>query len=293
MELKSAKGIQNLKGWKVYSIPTDYAFAKSLAYNAREVPKDMPAFYRATFQLQKKGDTFIDLSNWNKGFVYVNGYNIGRYWNIGPQQTLYMPGCWLKEGENEIIILDLASPKEASTRGLCEPILDVLAPGSAYSHRKQGENLDLTGETATLQGVFSPGHGWQQVKFGKPVATRYFCLEALSSYDGNPYAAIAELEILGEDGKNVSRQHWKVVYADSEETDDANNIASNVFDLQESTIWHTNYSKNPTPFPHQIVIDLGELKTITGFSYLPRPEANKTGMIKDYKAYLKESSFKK
>ena len=65
------------------------------------------------------------------------------------------------------------------------------------------------------------------------------------------FAAIAELELLGEDGKPVSRQHWKVIYADSEETDAANNIATNVFDLQESTFWHTNYSSSKPAFPRR------------------------------------------
>jgi beta-galactosidase len=117
-------------------------------------------------------------------------------------------------------------------------------------------------------------------------------LEALNAWDNSDYASIAELEIVGEDGKRLSRQHWKVIYADSEEADDANNIASNVFDLQESTIWHTAYSQIKDKFPHSIVIDLGEEKVVTGFEYLPRMEANKLGMIKDYKVYLKTSPFK-
>ena len=96
----------------------------------------------------------------------------------------------------------------------------------------------------------------------------------------------------GEDGKPLSRQHWKVVYADSEETEVANNIASNVFDLQESTFWHTNYSTTKMKHPHQIVIDLNEEKVITGFSYLPRAESNQTGMIKNYRVYLKLKPFK-
>ena len=121
---------------------------------------------------------------------------------------------------------------------------------------------------------------------------RYFCLEALSPQANDNIAAIAEFDVLGADGKPVSREHWKIRYADSEETDAANNIATNVFDLQESTFWHTNYSSSKPAFPHQIVIDLGEDKVITGFSYLPRAEAGKTGMIKDYKVYLKMQPFK-
>jgi len=292
VELQSSKETKELKGWQVYNIPTDYSFAKDKKYQKSEIVKDQPAFYRATFNLDKAGDTFIDMSKWTKGLVWVNGHAIGRYWQIGPQQTLHMPGCWLKEGENEIIIFDLASPREAVSQGLAEPILDMLTGNGAYAHRKQGENLDLSKETPFYSGTFKSGHGWQHVNFGKSEKTRFFCLESLSSYNNDGFASIAELEILGEDGKPISRQHWKVIYADSEETEEANNIATNVFDLQESTIWHTNYSTNKTKHPHQIVIDLGEDKVISGFSYLPRAEANKTGMIKDYKVYIKMTPFK-
>lgn len=293
VEIKTQAGkVTELKDWQVYSIPVDYEFYASKTFKKGVDSKDVPAYYKATFNLDKVGDTFLDVSTWSKGMAWVNGHAIGRYWEIGPQQTLYVPGCWLKEGANEIIIFDLVSPKEAKITGLRQPILDVLTGSGAYTHRKQGENLDLSNESPIKMDSFKPGHGWQHVTFDKQESVRYFCLEALNSHGGDNYAAIAELEILGEDGKPISRQHWKVIYADSEETDAANNVATNVFDLQESTFWHTNYSSNSLPYPHQIVIDLGEDKTITGFSYLPRAEANKPGMIKDFKVYVKKTPFK-
>ena len=142
-----------------------------------------------------------------------------------------MPGCRLKKGENEVIILDMAGPVQPETAGLQQPILDNLrVHGAAYAHRKVGENLDLSGETPVYKGSFKAGNGWQHVKFGKEVETRFFCLEALNAHDGKDFAAIAELELLGADGKPLSRQHWKDVYSDSEETEEANNIATNVFD---------------------------------------------------------------
>lgn len=293
VELTTDGQTRELKGWQVYNFPVDYDFVKNKQYAKGEVQKDKPAYFKGTFALDKTGDTFLDMRSWSKGMVWVNGYAIGRYWEIGPQQTLYMPGCWLKKGENEIIILDMASPQEAKIEGLRQPILDMLRGNAAFTHRKLGENLDLSGESVFYKGSFKAGNGWQHVKFNKKETIRYFCLEALSSHGGDPYAAMAELEILGEDGKPVSRQHWKVVYADSEETMDANNIASNVFDLQESTFWHTDYTTAKPDFPHQIVIDLGEEKAVTGFSYLPRAEANKPGMIKDYRIYMKLKPFKK
>jgi beta-galactosidase len=293
VELTTDGQTRELKGWQVYNFPVDYDFVKNKQYAKSEVQKDKPAYFKGTFTLDKTGDTFLDMRSWSKGMVWVNGYAIGRYWEIGPQQTLYMPGCWLKKGENEIIILDMASPQEAKIEGVRQPILDMLRGNAAFTHRKLGENLDLSGESVFYKGSFKPGNGWQHVKFNKKETIRYFCLEALSSHGGDPYAAMAELEILGEDGKPVSRQHWKVVYADSEETMDANNIASNVFDLQESTFWHTDYTTAKPDFPHQLVIDLGEEKVVTGFSYLPRAEANKPGMIKDYRIYMKLKPFKK
>ncbi len=292
VELSSDGNTKDLKNWQVFNIPVDYSFAKDKSYKKDSNTQKHPAYYKATFNLANTGDTFLNMSDWSKGLVWVNGHAMGRYWEIGPQQTLYVPGCWLKEGENEIIVFDLASPRATKIEGLRQPILDVLTGNAAYSHRKLGENLDLSNETPFYKSSFKPGNGWLHIKFDKKQNARYFCLEALDSFGGDDYSAIAELEILGEDGKPLSRQHWKVVYADSEETEVANNIASNVFDLQESTFWHTNYSTTKMKHPHQIVIDLNEEKVITGFSYLPRAESNQTGMIKNYRVYLKLKPFK-
>ena len=65
-----------------------------------------PVLYTGSFNLSETGDTFIDMSAWGKGIVFINGKNIGRYWQAGPQQTLYVPGVWLKKGENRIVIFE-------------------------------------------------------------------------------------------------------------------------------------------------------------------------------------------
>lgn len=291
VEIEGKQGKQELKNWQVYNIPLDYEFAKIKSYKTNKKTDGQPAYFKGTFTLDKVGDTFLSMLNWTKGLVWVNGYAIGRFWEIGPQQTLYMPGCWLKKGQNEIVILDLASPVKAEIEGLRKPILDVQKGQGAYAHRKVGECLNLTNEAPIYKGTFKSGNGWQHVKFGKEVDARFFCFEALSSQGDDSYASIAELELLDTDGKPVSRQHWKIIYADSEELDAANNVATNVFDKQESTFWHTNYSSSKPKHPHQIVINLGEDKRITGFSYLPRAESNKTGMVKDFKVYVKLSPF--
>lgn len=83
--------------------------------------------YGATFSLDKVGDTFLDMSGWGKGIVFVNGFNLGRYWKVGPQQTLYLPGCYLKKGENRIVVFEqLNDTKQTELNGVTEPVLDRL-----------------------------------------------------------------------------------------------------------------------------------------------------------------------
>ena len=287
VELVRGKQSAELKNWTVYSFPVDYSFVQDKRYK-NGTAQTMPAYYRTTFRLDKVGDTFLDMSTWGKGMVWVNGLAIGRFWEIGPQQTLFMPGCWLKEGENEIIVLDLKGPEKASIRGLKKPILDWLRNEGASTHRKEGEQLDLSRETPVAEGTFVPGNGWQEVCFDRQSIGRYFCLEALSAQKGKKIAAIAELDVLGADGKPISREKWRIRYADSEETRSGNCTGDKVFDLQESTYWMT-VAKDA--YPHQLVIDLGGDYTVTGFRYLPRAEKGYPGMIKNYRVYVKGEDF--
>lgn len=278
----------DLKNWKVYNLPVDYSFVKEKNYAPLGSEKGA-GFYRATFNLKKTGDTFIDLSGWGKGLVYVNGYAMGRFWDIGPQQTLYMPGCWLKKGKNEIIVFDILGPKEASVAGLDTHIVDQLNLLKPELHRKEGQNLDLMGEKAVKIGSFASRDGYQEVKFDASVTGRYVCLEALSAQDGNESASIAEWYLLGDNGERLSREKWNIVYCSSEEIHSGNKTADKIYDLQESTYWSTG--KKDT-FPHTIVLDLGESQAISGFQYLPRVEQHTPQMIKDYKIYVKGELFK-
>ncbi|RHJ85359.1 beta-galactosidase [Parabacteroides sp. AM08-6] len=287
VELISETSTKELKDWKVYNLPVDYSFVKDKKY-APGKKIEGPAYYRATFNLKKRGDVFLDMQTWGKGMVWVNGIAMGRFWEIGPQQTLFMPGCWLKKGKNEIIVLDLKGPEKATVTGLSKPILDMLRPEAAMTHRKEGENLKLQDEKPIIEGSLKPGNGWQDVKFDTPVKARYFCLEALNAQNGKENAAIAEFYLLDENGKPLSRQHWQIAYADSEETQGGNFTADKIFDLQESTYWSTTYRAK---YPHQVVIDLREDVVISGFRYLPRAEEGYPGMIKDFKAYAKMTPF--
>ena len=77
--------------------------------------------------LNEVGDTFIDMQNWGKGIVFVNGRNIGRYWKVGPQQTLFIPGVWLKKGENQLLIFEqLNDEMQQQVHTVKQPILRKL-----------------------------------------------------------------------------------------------------------------------------------------------------------------------
>ena len=171
----------NLKDWEVYNLEDTYDFYKNMKFQPIGSLKDelgqrIPGCYRATFKVNKPSDTFLNFETWGKGLVYVNGHAMGRIWEIGPQQTLYIPGCWLKKGENEVIVFDIIGPKEVKSEGLSEPLLDQLLVTKPLTHRNEGESLDLSGEQPVLSGSFNSGNGWQERKFGQPVTGRYVCL---------------------------------------------------------------------------------------------------------------------
>lgn len=278
---------KELKNWSVFSFPVTYSFVKDKKYETG-VKQAAPAYYRSTFHLDKVGDTFLNMQTWGKGMVWVNEKAMGRFWKIGPQQTLFMPGCWLKKGENEIIILDLLGPEKAVVSGVKKPILDKLRAETPATHRKEGQVLNLKKEKPVIAGSLHPGNGWQEITFDKPVKGRYFCLESLDAQDGKDLAAVAEFYLLGENGQPLPRQNWRILYADSEKTSGGNFTADKIYDLQESTYWST---KEGDKYPHQMVIDLQEEKAISGFRYLPRAEEGFPGMIKSYKAYVKTDPF--
>ncbi|XP_032140799.1 beta-galactosidase-1-like protein 3 isoform X4 [Sapajus apella] len=100
----------SLEGFTIYSLEMKMSFFERLrSATWRPVPDSHPgpAFYRGTLRAgPSPKDTFLSLLNWNYGFVFINGRNLGRYWNIGPQKTLYLPGAWLHPEDNEVILFE-------------------------------------------------------------------------------------------------------------------------------------------------------------------------------------------
>jgi beta-galactosidase len=257
-------------------------------YAAWANQKPEAGFYKGNFTTSTLQDTYLDVSKWNKGLVWINGNCLGRYWNIGPTQTMLIPGSWLKQGKNEIVVFDLFGNAKPELTFTDQPILDVVNEKQAQTHKKAGQKWQE--QDAYYQGAFENNDKWQNVTF-KPVDARYFCLEALSEQRGQPFTSIAEIVLLDAQGKEIPRTNWKIAYADSEELDGDDGDAANVFDLQYTSIWHTEWQGRSPKTPHQIVIDLGRSYNISGLKLLPRQEGV-NGRIKDYKLYFSAQLFK-
>ena len=279
-----------LKHWVIRTMADDYeAIKAAMASNRKEV-KDNEAivsdggYFKGEFMLKKVGDTFLNFEAFGKGQVWVNGHAMGRIWHIGPQQTLYVPGCWLKKGKNEVIVLDIVGPKaEPIVFGQTEPELNKLNLEKSATHNQPGDKPDLNSATPVAEGQLMAGNGWQTVKFNAPQKGRYVALVARSTQKGDDEVSVAEVYVQDAQGHRLSRESWTVKYSDSEDVLRGNNTADKTFDLQESTYWRT---VRKAKLPHMMVIDLGSEQTVAAFEYLPRAEQGAPGSIKDYQIFV-------
>lgn len=131
--LKNKKGItekvlldgKEIKGWQMFKLPFDNVNVVKPKATAKP-QANVPVLKKGYFTIDKPADTYLDFSNWGKGVVWVNGHNLGRYWEIGPQQTVYVPVEWLKTGRNEIVVFELIKPEQNQLQGIEKPILNVL-----------------------------------------------------------------------------------------------------------------------------------------------------------------------
>ncbi|WP_121202093.1 glycoside hydrolase family 35 protein [Mucilaginibacter gracilis] len=108
--------------WQMYKLP--FASLNGFQFSNEAITGDAPALYKGTFELTHVGDTYLDMRPFGKGFVYLNGHNLGKYWNIGPQQTIYIPAVWLNKGKNQIVVFDELKNGHTSISTLAQSILD-------------------------------------------------------------------------------------------------------------------------------------------------------------------------
>lgn len=109
-------GQQYLFGWTNYPLPLDRLEGLRFALG---LPASFPAFLRGSVEVDQPADTYLALPGWIKGFAWINGFNLGRFWKRGPQKTLFIPGPLLRQGTNELVILEL--------EGLRKPVVELRA----------------------------------------------------------------------------------------------------------------------------------------------------------------------
>ncbi len=112
---------QVLTDFEVYTMPLDNLGKLEFRSIGEDSASDGPVFLKGTFKAES-GECFVNMNGFTKGYVFVNGFNLGRYWNIGPQKALYLPGALLRE-ENEIIVLELEKYSKAEITVQSTPIL--------------------------------------------------------------------------------------------------------------------------------------------------------------------------
>ncbi|MBK6936867.1 MAG: beta-galactosidase [Chitinophagaceae bacterium] len=108
-----------LMNWETFLLPMDEKFIASLKLLKESMNNDSKhcRFFKGEFMLEEMGDTYFDMNRYTRGVLYVNGHNLGRFWNIGPQQRLYCPASFFKKGKNEVIIFDFHQESAESLTG--------------------------------------------------------------------------------------------------------------------------------------------------------------------------------
>ena len=123
--------------WQHFRFPFNDSKGFTYTTNNAQV-KQQPALYKGSFTLTETGDTYLDLSKFGKGVVFLNGHHLGKYWEIGPQQTIYVPAGWLNKGQNEIIVLDLLKQAHTHINALPEPVLNQVTEQQQTAQSSSG-----------------------------------------------------------------------------------------------------------------------------------------------------------
>ena len=92
-------------GYEIFPLSLDEKQLEKIDFSESCSGKS-PAFYKFEFETEELGDTFLDTAGFGKGCAFINGFNLGRFWEIGPQKRLYVPAPLLKKGKNTLIIFE-------------------------------------------------------------------------------------------------------------------------------------------------------------------------------------------
>lgn len=106
-----------LQDWQNFSLP----MSDLSSLHFQKEPCDGPCFFKSSIQVDKPADTYVDTRSLYKGQLWLGDHNLGRFWSIGPQYTLYAPGCWLHPGTNSITVFELNAQKDEKLTSVNHP----------------------------------------------------------------------------------------------------------------------------------------------------------------------------
>lgn len=282
---------QKLKTWTITSLPLYREKVGKLTFSTSII--GVPAFHKGTIHLQYTGDCFLDMSAWGKGAAWVNGHSLGRFWNIGPQQTLYVPAPWLKKGKNEIVIFEMEDTGNRNLQGLKTPILDQVGTDKNQKEKPRRDTSRtpiLDNGDIILEQTLKLDNEWQFFKFPTEQTIRHFCIETLSAYNQDGEACLLEIDMIDDNGTVIDKADWRIVHASSEYTDKHTGIAENLIDGDISSFWHTQLGE-PGKHPHCVIIDMNTIYKVKSIRIRSREGAFLTGRVKDFRIYARPQFF--
>lgn len=279
---------RELTGWRHHRLPLYKLDPGTLKFGPAQ--KGTPAFHRGTFDLTQPGEVFLDTSNWGKGAVWVNGHSLGKFWRIGPQQTLYLPSCWTRAGRNEVVVLEIDDQGTRTLEGLPAPVLNRLQE-PLKPQQRPGRAPVLDPGDLVLTGSFASSADPQTARFAQAATARHLAIEVLSGHDGDVHASIAELEVLDAAGKPLPRKGWRIWYASSEERVKESASAERMIDGKRDTFWHSEWANNSGKHPYVLVIDMGEIQSgLTAVRYTGRTD-RPNGRVNAFRIYARPQFF--
>ena len=280
-----------IEDWTITSLPLYKEDVSKLAFS-NELIEGVPAFHRGSFNLDSIGDTFIDMSSWTKGAVWVNGKSIGKFWNIGPQQTLYVPAPWLKEGENEIVVFTMEDSGSRTLQGLDQPILDVLGKDInfvEYFKEEKKQTPIIEEGDKLLSATMEATSDWQTFEFDQSTF-RHCAIQVNSSYNDDKLSCLLEVDFIDAEGNVIPKSEWNIAYVTSEWSKNNIGVAQNIIDGDISSFWQTD-SDNKVDYPHVIIVDLGEIYNVKAFKVKSRGGSYVSGQVKDFSLYARPQFF--
>lgn len=281
---------EKLLNWEISALPLYREKVDKFSFKAPIV--GVPAFHTGTITLEEVGDSFLDMSKWGKGAVWVNGHSLGRYWNIGPQQTLYIPAPWLKKGKNKIVVFEMEDTGNRTLCGHDRPILNTVGIDKNYKEKPKrdfSKKPILDAGDIALEQTIKLDNEWQTYNFKTDKTMRHCCIETLSTYGNDGKACILEVDLMDSDGQVIDKSNWRIVYVNSEQVDKNIGVAENIIDGDISSFWHSNLDENSKS--HSIIIDMNEIYKVKSIRIRSREGAFLTGQVEDFRVYTRPQFF--